>query len=139
MTLLYCLQPVKERHCFKDGSYDRYQSTTVVAPWPAAIAPKFKALGKAQEFPPGKPNAPPANSGTDTQSALFSNRGGSTPSGRNNTSYMRPDRDYTKHLTWTYEMNKNLYDIYNEAKQEGRGHMRRMKDIWDKTYPNTTT
>ena len=30
-----------ERDCFKDGSYDRYQSTTVVAPWPAAIAPKF--------------------------------------------------------------------------------------------------
>ena len=48
---------------------------------------------------------------------------------------MRPNRDYTKHLTWTYEMNKNLYDIYNEAKQEGRGYMQRMKDIWDKTYP----
>ena len=25
---------------------------TVVAPWPTAIAPKFKALGKAWEFPP---------------------------------------------------------------------------------------
>ena len=50
-------------------------------------------------------NAPPANSGTDAQSALFLNPGGSTPSGRNNTSYMRPNRDYTKHLTWTYEMN----------------------------------
>ena len=24
--------------------------TTIVAPWPAEIAPKFKALGKAQEF-----------------------------------------------------------------------------------------
>ena len=62
-------------------------------------------------------NAPPA------QSALFSNLGGSTLSRRNNMLYMRPDRDYTKHLTWTYEMNKNLHDIYNEAKQEGRGYM----------------
>ena len=48
-----------ERHCFKDGSYDRYQSSTVIAAWPPAIAPKFKALGKAQEFPPGKPKVPP--------------------------------------------------------------------------------
>ena len=47
-----------ERHCFKDGSYDCYQSTTVVAPLPAEIAPKFKALGKAWEFPPGKSKAP---------------------------------------------------------------------------------
>ena len=55
----HCMSPW-ERHCFKDGSYDRYQSTTVVAPWPAAIAPKFfKALGKAWEFPPGKPKVPP--------------------------------------------------------------------------------
>ena len=65
-------------------------------------------------------NAPPMNSGTDAQSALFPNLGGSTPSRRNNTLYMRPNRGYTEHLTWTYEMNKNLYDIYNEAKQEGR-------------------
>ena len=53
--------PSWERHCFKDGSYDHYQSTTVVAPWPAAIAPKFKALGKAQEFPSGKPKVPPCS------------------------------------------------------------------------------
>ena len=33
--------PPWERHCFKDGSYDHYQSTIVVAPWPTAIAPKF--------------------------------------------------------------------------------------------------
>ena len=44
--------PSWERHCFKDGSYDHYQSSTVVATWPTAIAPKFKALGKAREFPP---------------------------------------------------------------------------------------
>ena len=48
-----------ERHCFKDGSYDRYQSTTIVAPWPAAIAPKFKALGKAREFPLASLRFPP--------------------------------------------------------------------------------
>ena len=35
--------------------------TTLVAPWPAAIAPKFKAFGKVQEFPPGKPKVPPAH------------------------------------------------------------------------------
>ena len=50
-----------ERHCFKDGSYDRYQSTNVVAPWPASIAPKFKALGKAQEFPLASLRFPPAH------------------------------------------------------------------------------
>ena len=36
----HCMSPW-ERHCFKDGSYDHYQNTTVVAPWPAVIAPKF--------------------------------------------------------------------------------------------------
>ena len=33
----------------------------MAAPWPAAIAPKFKALGKAWAFPPGKPKFPPAH------------------------------------------------------------------------------
>ena len=50
-----------ERHCFKEGSYDRYQSTPVVAPWPAVIAPKFKAFGKAWEFPLASLKFPPAH------------------------------------------------------------------------------
>ena len=51
----------QERHCFKDSSYDRYQSSTVVATWPAAIAPKFNALGKAQEFPLASLRFPPCS------------------------------------------------------------------------------
>ena len=50
-----------ERHCFKDSSHNHYQSSTVVAPWPAVIAPKFKAVGKAWEFPLASLRFPPAH------------------------------------------------------------------------------
>ena len=53
--------PPWERHCFKDGSYNHYRSSTMVAPWPTVIAPKFKALGKAREFLPGKPKVAPCS------------------------------------------------------------------------------
>ena len=31
------------------------------------------------------------------------------------TSYLRPNRDYTKHMKWSYDLNKDIYNIYKEA------------------------
>ena len=62
--------PPWKRHCFKDGSYDRYQSSTIVAPWPTTIASKFKSLGKGRELPPGKPKVLPPALVKSVQSAL---------------------------------------------------------------------
>ena len=57
----HCMSPW-ERHCFKDGSYDRYQRTTVVAPWPAAIAPKFlRPLVRPGSSPLASLRFPPAH------------------------------------------------------------------------------
>ena len=28
------------------------------------------------------------------------------------TSYLRPNRDYTKHMTWSYDLNRDIYNIY---------------------------
>ena len=42
-------------------------------------------------------------------------------------SYRRPNRDYSKSITWTYELNKDVYDIYIRVKSDGSGYMKRMK------------
>ena len=57
---------------------------------------------------------------------------------RNNTksvSYRR-NRDYSKHFTWTYELNADLYACYIKAKENPKiGYMARMKNYWDTTHP----
>ena len=50
-------------------------------------------------------------------------------------SYRRPNRDYSKSITWTYELNKDVYDIYIRVKSDGSGYMKRMKQMWDKIHP----
>ena len=50
-------------------------------------------------------------------------------------SYRRPNRDYSKSITWTYELNKDVYDIYIRVKSDGSGYMKRIKQMWDKIHP----
>ena len=43
------------------------------------------------------------------------------------TSYLRPNRDYTKHMTWNYNLNRDIYNIYKEAIEPNqKGYMKRM-------------
>ena len=62
-----------------------------------------------------------------------------SPGGRRTNSgkvsYRHPDRDYLKSITWTYELNKDVYDIYIRVKSDGSGYMKRMKEMWDKIHP----
>ena len=50
-------------------------------------------------------------------------------------SYRRPNRDYTRHNTWTYELNKSLYKIYEQSNPNKRGYTNRMKQKWDNLHP----
>ena len=50
-------------------------------------------------------------------------------------SYQCPNRDYSKSITWTYELNKDVYDIYIRVKSDGSRYMKRMKQMWDKIHP----
>ena len=51
------------------------------------------------------------------------------------TSYLRPNRDYTKHMTWSYDLNRDIYNIHKEAIEPNqKGYMKRMKELWDKTH-----
>ena len=50
-------------------------------------------------------------------------------------SFRRPNRDYSKHNTWTYKMNKDLFKIYVEANPKERGYTYRMKKKWDSLHP----
>ena len=47
-----------------------------------------------------------------------------------------PNRDYTKSITWTYELNKDVYSIYIKAKANGQGYVKRMKEMWDIVHPD---
>ena len=49
------------------------------------------------------------------------------PSQKNKISIRRLNRDYTKSITWTYELNKDVYSNYIKAKADGQGYMKRMK------------
>ena len=68
---------------------------------------------------PAREAAPPATSGAETQNALPSNSGAITwtPSGKSNTSYRRPNRDYSKSIEWTYELHKDVYDYISKQRQ----------------------
>ena len=48
--------------------------------------------------------------------------------------YLRPNRDYTRHMTWSYNLNRDIYNIYKEAIEPNqKGYMKRRKELWDKT------
>ena len=48
---------------------------------------------------------------------------------------VKRDRDYSTHITWTYDLNKDLYKCYKDADKSIYGHATRMKDLWDKRHP----
>ena len=54
--------------------------------------------------------------------------------GKRKTSYRRPNRNYSTHVDWTYELNKDIYRIYLEIKPSERGYMKRLKEMWDKEH-----
>ena len=50
-------------------------------------------------------------------------------------SYLR-DRDYSQHFIWTYELNKDVYNCYKNARSDRSiGYMKRLKRNWDKIHP----
>ena len=51
------------------------------------------------------------------------------------TSYLRPNRDYSNQINWSYELNKHTYEVYKVAEPSKRGYMQRMKEEWDKIHP----
>ena len=51
------------------------------------------------------------------------------------TSYLRPNRDYSNQINWSYELNKDTYEVYKAAELSKRGYMQRMKEEWDKMHP----
>ena len=51
------------------------------------------------------------------------------------TSYLRPNRDNSNQINWSYELNKDIYEVYKAAKPSKRGYMQRMKEEWDKIHP----
>ena len=48
---------------------------------------------------------------------------------------VRRNRDYSEKFTWTEDLNKDLYQLYVIAKQEGPGFMKRLKLAWDAKHP----
>ena len=47
----------------------------------------------------------------------------------------RRNRDYRRHITWTYELNRDLYECYKNSKPEEKKYTLRIKSIWDKIRP----
>ena len=54
---------------------------------------------------------------------------------KKSVSYRR-NRNYRTQFTWTYELNKDLYDCYMKAREDPRkDYMNRMKNSWDLSHP----
>ena len=48
----------------------------------------------------------------------------------------RTNRDYSTHFTWTYELNKDVYECYTRARSDpSKGYTKRMKMYWDEIHP----
>ena len=45
-------------------------------------------------------------------------------------SYQRPNRDYSNHIVWAYELNKDLYNCLVKADKCKLGYTERLKDLW---------
>ena len=50
--------------------------------------------------------------------------------------YRRPSRDYTRSTKWTYEMNKELLQLFAHSKPDKCGYQKRLKELWDIRYPD---
>ena len=63
-------------------------------------------------------------------------RGNQQENSATGVAYCRPTRDYTKSRKWSYEMNKELYEMYIKSKPTVYGYMKRLKEIWDEKHPD---
>ena len=77
----------------------------------------------------------------DQQGAFAEDQTDSQP-GKDNkkgTRYRRPsasrNRDYSHHITWTHELNKDLYGCSKEADKSVYGYSGRLKKLWDVHHP----
>ena len=60
----------------------------------------------------------------------------STKQNTKSVSYCR-NHDYTKHFEWTYELNRDTYRCYTQARSDPRiGYMKRLKEHWDEVHPD---
>ena len=54
----------------------------------------------------------------------------------NNISYRKNSRDYSASISWTEEMNNDVYGFYITAREDtSRGYLKRLKALWDAKYP----
>ena len=51
-------------------------------------------------------------------------------------SYRRPSRDHTRSTKWTYEINKELLQLFADSKPDKRGYQKRLKELWHIRYPD---
>ena len=63
---------------------------------------------------------------------MASQTGETTSTGRPST---RRNQDYSKKITWTYEMNSTLYQCHLKANKAEYGYSGRMKMIWKERMP----
>ena len=54
---------------------------------------------------------------------------------KRNISHERPNRDYFRHINWTNDLNKDLYECYIQSEHERIGYMKRLKALWDNKRP----
>ena len=47
----------------------------------------------------------------------------------------RRNRDYSKQFDWTYDLKKDVYNCYLEAKEDRIGYLKRLKKYWDELHP----
>lgn len=47
----------------------------------------------------------------------------------------RPNRDYSTHIAWNYDLNRDLYESYIASEPEKRGFTSRLKVLWDSKHP----
>ena len=60
----------------------------------------------------------------------------STKQNTKSVSYCR-NHDYTKHFEWIYELNRDTYRCYTQARSDPRiGYMKRLKEHWDEVHPD---
>ena len=53
-----------------------------------------------------------------------------------NISYRKSNRNYSDSISWTEDMNNDVYNFYVEARKDpSRGYMKRLKTLWDESYP----
>ena len=50
-------------------------------------------------------------------------------------SYQQPNRDYSSHIVWTYEVSKDLYYCLVKADKSKLGYIERLKDLWISKHP----